>query len=502
LAIELAAARSKLLSPAALLARLGSTADLHDQTVGRPDRQRTLRDTIAWSYQLLTRDQQAVFRRLGVFAGGADLEAVQAVASFGESGTDTLDAITDLVDASLVTVSDDTGGEPRVALLRTVADFAVEALAASGDDEEARARHAEHYLGLAEILALELRTQRGMDAQDRLLTETDNFRAALTWTLQPDAAIPPPPARARIGLRLCAQLGPLWTLQVYVPGFRRWSLRALDLDSGADTPERAAVLIAEAGWRDTPAGEPRSRALLDEALSISRRLNDLAGMARALAELAEEHMRAGQLDEAGELARESVALAQDSGDDLQLALSTHVHGRVATAQGEYDTAVDLLEQAQDLDRQRGDQLGVTWGEIAVAEVLATSGRAREAANRLHRVAADVLKMSNHVLSANTLATYAVTFSALGEAERAARLLGAHWAHWASIGEPVDTQSPEEEAWLQQSGISAARDTLNDKLWEEALRTGATYTLEEALADARQAGVTTAQSTVNASVEHR
>jgi tetratricopeptide (TPR) repeat protein len=333
-----------------------------------------------------------------------------------------------------------------------------------------------------------LRTHGGMDAQDWLLTETDNFRAALTWTLQPDAATPPPPAQARIGLRLCAQLGPLWTLHTFVPEFRQWSQRALDLDSGADTPERAAVLIAQSGWWDTP-GDSRSLTPAEEALGISRRLNDLAGMALALAELAEQHLRAGALDKAAKLAEESVALAQDSGDDPQLAYSSHVHGRVAAARAEFGLAVELFERAQNLDRQRGNERGVIWGEVAIADALAASGRAGEAANRLNRVAADVLKMSSHVLSANTLATYAQTCAALGQAERATRLLGAHWALWAAIGEPVDTQSPEEQAWLQRSGLNAARNTLGDKRWEEALRTGANHNLEEALADARQANIT-------------
>jgi tetratricopeptide (TPR) repeat protein len=498
LAIELAAARSKLLSPAALLTRLGSASDLHDHTVGRPARQRTLRDTIGWSYRLLAPDQQVVFQRLGVFLGGVDLEAVQAVTSSGAGAGDALDAISDLVDASLVTVSEGAGGEPRFALFQTVAEFALEALAAAGDEEETRARHAEYFLLLAERLVPELRTHRGMDAQSRLLAETDNFRAALTWTLQPDAATPPPPALARIGLRLCAQLATFWTFHTYLPELRRWTQRALELDSGADTPERAAVLVAQSSWWDAP-GDPGSRALLEEALGISRHLNDPVGIALALADLAEHHMRASELDEAAKLVSESVALAEESGDSRQLAYSLLMRGRVATEQGGFDLAVELFERAQDLDRRRGQEPGVLLGDVAIAQALAASGRAGEAAYRLHRVAADILKLSNPVLSANALAAYAQTCAALGEAERAARLLGAHWALWAALGEPIDSQSSEEQAWLQRSGITAARDTLDKELWDQALQTGASYTLEEAFADACQANIGTAQPSDTASV---
>jgi tetratricopeptide (TPR) repeat protein len=253
------------------------------------------------------------------------------------------------------------------------------------------------------------------------------------------------------------------------------------------------------GWRDTP-GDPRSQALLEQALAINRRLNDLAGTALALAELAAQHMRAGDLDKAAEFSEESVAVAKASGDSPQLAYSSHRHGLVALAQGLFGLARELFDRAQDLDRQRGDQFAVIWGDVAIAEALASSGRAQEAANRLHRVPAEVLK-SNNVLSANTLAAYAVTCAALGEAERAARLVGAYRALWAAIGEPIDPESPEEKAWLQQSGIAAARDTLDQGLWEQALQLGANYTLEEGLAHARQANTTTAQPPVNASDEH-
>jgi len=502
LAIELAAARVRVLTPKALLARLDNALDIASGNQAH-SRQKTLRATIAWSYDLLGAKQQGFFRRLGVFAGGADLDAITAITAvtadiFGDA--DSLDLVGELDDASLAIITEGDDGEPRLALLQTVADFALDALAAAGDEEEARARHAEYFLLLAERLVSELRTNRGMAAQNRLLTETDNFRAALDWTLQPKAVTPPSAAQARMGLRLCAKLGWLWTVHTYLPEVRRWTQRALDLDSGADTPERARVLLAQSGWWDAPA-DPRSQALLEQALGICRRLNDPAGIALALADLADQHIRAGRLDKAAEFAKESVVLAQVSGDSPQLAHSIHVHGRVATEQREFGLAVELFERAQDLNRQRGEEAGVIWGDVAIAKTLATSGRAGEAANRLHRVAADVLKWSNPLLSGDTLAAYAHTCAALGEAERAARLLGAHWALWAAIGEPVNKQSPEEQAWLEESGITAARDTLDEDLWEEALETGAHYTLEEAFADARQANIRTAQPPGTAIVEN-
>ena len=155
LAIELAAARAKLLTPHAILSRLDRSLELGGTELERPTRQRTLRQTIAWSFDLLTPEQQRFFSQLGVFGGSCDLDALTVVT---EPTTDPLDAIAELVDVSLVRVLDDLGGEPRIDLLQTVRAFARERLEASGVWESTARRHAQHYLALVEELAPRLRS--------------------------------------------------------------------------------------------------------------------------------------------------------------------------------------------------------------------------------------------------------------------------------------------------------------------------------------------------------
>ena len=252
LAIELAAARIRLLAPRALLARLGHSMDLAAADVGQPSRQQTLRNAIAWSYDLLTPDLAEAFRRAGVFAGGCDLDALAAVAAVAApehgpgaqgiqgAGADPLDLAAGLLDVSLVTVTDGADGEPRVGMLETIREYALERLERAGDLDDTRRRHAAHYAGVAERADEQLRGSgpTHLAALDRLEAEHDNLRAALTWSLQTPAAGPAPADRERAatGLRLAQALAYFWYRHGHAIEGRRWLERAIDLaaeDGGA-----------------------------------------------------------------------------------------------------------------------------------------------------------------------------------------------------------------------------------------------------------------------------
>jgi len=210
----------------------------------------------------------------------------------------------------------------------------------------------------------------------------------------------------------------------------------------------------------------------------------MGGICDALTEMGDLNRRTGDISIAADLIEQSIVLARQLGDDLRLAWSVFALGRVETERGNYAPAIKLYEQAQVLARQRGDECQVLELQIWLVVNLASSGRAPEAAIRIHSISTDVLRISNQSLSSNMLAAHAVVCAALGDAERAARLLGAHWAHYAKTGMPVEPIG--EEAWLQRTGLATARDTLGRQSWERALNVGAGYTLEEALADAEQA----------------
>jgi predicted ATPase len=182
LAIELAASRARLLAPGAMLARLGSTLALAAPGAGRPSRQQTLRAAIGWSYDLLAPFSAAVLARMGVFAGGCDLDALAAVAGPGDGqpgGADPLQLAEELMDVSLVTVSEDADGEPRVGMLETIRQCALERLAETGEAEDTRRRHAEHYAAFAEGAREQLVGPAQFATLDRLEADYDNLGGSL-----------------------------------------------------------------------------------------------------------------------------------------------------------------------------------------------------------------------------------------------------------------------------------------------------------------------------------
>ena len=488
LAVELAAARSKLLSPAALLERLGSTIDLAGYVIGRPARQQTLRDTIDWSYELLPTPLRAVLRRLGVFAGGADLAAVGAVAITNtDEGEDPLDAIAALMDVSLVGVGEGPDGEPRITLLQTIADFALDRLIADAEIDDARDGHARHYLKLAEMLAPQLWTGSQWSARQRLQIETDNFRSALTWTLEPDSPTLPPPNRAHIGLLLCAALAPYWEFHDgYVPESRRWHQRAIQANGGSGSRANSTVLVALAAALDGAPLRPQRLKLLDQALAISRDLKDHGGICEALTETAYQQHLAGNLSTATELLEQSITLAHESQDSRRLAVSLFHQGRVEMTRDNPADARESFEQARDLARQRGDETAVVSAELFIGECLAQSGQVPQAYHHLVGLTPHVVKLSNNLLTVNLLAAYAHVCAVAGDVERAARLLGANWAHVEKTGTDIEDES--EEAWLKQTGLAAVRDTLGDQKWQQSISIGRAYTLDDALIDAKQARI--------------
>src|SRR6185312_7408437 len=260
LAIELAASRAKLLTPKALLARLGDSLTLAVTDTGRPQRQQALRDTIAWSYDLLAPALAAAFRRMGVFAGGANLDALAAVAAVGLPGggdaaeSDPLELAAELQDLSLITVTEGPDGEPRVGMLETIRDYALERLAEAGELDEARRRHAQHYAALAEWAHERYGGPQQLAALDRLEAEQANLRAALTWSLDTPAEDPAERAeQAAIGLWLARELAFFWYDHGHAIEGRRWLERATELapdDAGAPLARAVhglAVLLAQQG---------------------------------------------------------------------------------------------------------------------------------------------------------------------------------------------------------------------------------------------------------------
>ena len=360
LAIELAAARVRVLSPEALLARLayrlrlltGGARDL-------PERQRTLRDTIAWSDGLLDEESRLLFRRLAIFAGGWDLAAAEAV-SAPESG-DVLDGLTLLVDHSLVRQETDSGGDSRYTMLETIREYALEHLIASGEEEATRQRHAAHYLALAEATDPALFGRDHGARLDQLERELDNFRSALGWFVER--------GNAEQALRLASALGYLWIVRGYVGEGRERLASALALAHRLGLPPSLALawaLHTAAHLAQRQADYVAARPLGIDALALFRELGDEHGVVKVLGVLAYGEFQQGNYVTARAHYHESLDLARRIGDDTGIALAlvnlgniAHDEGDIATARRIYEECLPLFERLGDVQRvaRNHEQLG-------------------------------------------------------------------------------------------------------------------------------------------------
>ena len=477
LALELAAAQLKVLSPASLLARMQSPMGLRSSTLGRPARQQTLHDAIAWSYELLATTQQQVFRRLGVFAGGFSLDAVDSVALSVE-GTDPLDVVLDLVDASLVAVGEDRLGQPRFRLLQTVRSFALEELEHSDDVEATRWRHAEHCRGLAQRLETVRATDLTNEARQQLRVEIENVREVLTWALRPDSATPPSEEQARLGLRISALMANLWFVDNLMSEGRRWLDRALELDLAEQpTWERATALrwLAEFhGWKVADV-----RPALEESLAIARQLGDQGLECDALIAVGRLEMAQRNFESARELLDQAAALARSLNDRGRMGWSCWFRGWLESDAGQHEAALVLLEDAREQARERGDELGLLMAEAWCVDCLALLGRIDEAKTRLQQIVRDAPEIDNPLWSINALYIGAHICARLEDDERATRLFGAHIGQEAAGGTQID---PAADPQLEESGLTSVRARLGESRWEQALAIGRKYTLSEAFTE--------------------
>jgi len=366
LAIELAAARMKILSPGALLARLEPRLDvLTDGPRDAPERHRTLRAALAWSYDLLPDHERAVFRRLCVFAGGCTLEAAEVVcAAFGTAGRGhTLAALAALVDKSLLPPPvEAVGGTMRFWPLETVRAYGLERLGEVGEEARTAEAHAAYYAALAEQAEAEL---AGPDQQEwlgRLEREHPNLRAALRWS-RDSGAMPDQ------GLRMAAALWRFWWVRGHLGEGRDW-LEGL-LATGAGDPavrikalKGAGVLAAQQGAYE------RATTLHQASLDLAREIGDRAGVAAALNNLGMVASRRGQYARAATLYEQSLALQRALDNSWAVTIALNNLGTATLHQGNPDGATVLYEQSLALAQRRDDQ----WGIAAALNNLGIAAR--------------------------------------------------------------------------------------------------------------------------------
>ncbi len=352
LAIELAAARIKLLSPSAMLARLESCLNL--LTGGArdlPTRQQTLRGTVDWSYGLLNPAEQTLFRRLSVFTGGCTLEAVEAVCdTAGDLGLDVLDGMASMVDKSLAQQME-AAGETRFVMLTTIREYALERLAASDDVAATRRSHSAYYLVIAEEGALEAAAHP--EWLDRFEVEHDNFRAALEYLIKT--------ADADWGLRLGTALFHFWETREYLTEGRSRIARLLALEGAAARPKlRSRLLFSAAVLAGEQGDYTSAQQLLEESIETCVELHDNRGVAVALNALAVNARDRGELATSSLLLERCVAIWRDEGDLADVARALSNLANVTKLQGEAARAASLYDECLALFRKIGDVAGIAW----------------------------------------------------------------------------------------------------------------------------------------------
>lgn len=366
LAIELAAARIRLLSPQAILSRLenrlklltGGPRDL-------PPRQRTLRTTIDWSHDLLGADEQALLRRLSVFVGGCTLGAAEAVcADVGELDLDLFDGVTSLVDKNLLVQNEGEDEEPRFTMFETIREYGLDRLERSGEAKETRRAHAEYYLGLAEEGEPKLNGPEKEVWLDPLEEEHDNLRTALEWFKQSE--------EIEEELRLAGALGWFWSVRGYLSEGREWLEGVLKRGIGASAARRAKALLGAGNLARDQGDYERAVTLLEESLNLFRDIGDQSGMARAYYDIGWAYYRQDQLEEARKHFTISLEMGQESGDSLLLARTGLGLGLIDWRTGQIEEARIRFEESQHIfsdfgDRRREAQavgnLGVIYYQI-------------------------------------------------------------------------------------------------------------------------------------------
>jgi len=437
LAIELAAARVKLLPPRALLARLSPRLQL--LTGGPrslPVRQQTLRSTIQWSYDLLGPKEQALFHLLSVFVDGWTLLAAEALCQeIGQADLDVLNSLSALLDNSLIQSSEEGAEEPRFLLLQTVREFGLERLTASGELERARVAHAHYFLALAEQAEPELDGPNQAMWLARLEHEHDNLREALEWALErvrdEQAA-----ERREIGMGLGAALKEFWMILGHYREARTFLERALAVSEGTRTSLRARVLRAIASVADCQGDIDRIEVVAKQSLALSRELEDTCGIAESLGSLAAAAWLRGKIVEAVSLHEEQVRLLRQVGEPGEVAEALFPLAEHVSTHGEYARGQALFEEALALFRQAGNELWVGGTLVhSAAWLWFTLGDLATMRQRFQQGQALITRVGDRAWSAECLWVAALLALSEGEPERASGLAQASLSIYREMGDP-------------------------------------------------------------------
>jgi predicted ATPase/DNA-binding SARP family transcriptional activator len=466
LALELAAARVKLLAPGELLARLDRRLDLPSRRRDTAERHRTLRATLDWSFELLPGGERALFARLAVFAGGAAVDAAAEVCA--ASDLDVEDGLASLLDKSLVRRAEDGSGGPRLVLLDTIHDYAHERLERSDDEDAVRRRHADWFLALAERAEPELWGADQPAWLERLALEGENLRAALRFWADSGGA--------EELLRMATALRRFWAIRGHLAEGLDWLEQAVDArpeqrDPLALRALSGAVLLAQ------QRGEyERARGYAERQLRQSRARGEWRDVARSLNDLATVLAEQGEFERARSLHAESAAIFRDHGDRHGLASSLVNLGDLDLILGDHARAAAASREGLELFRTLGDPraIAIALSNLGCAELAA--GRVDEAVPPLRESLEVSAELGDAGGVAYTLDGLAAVAAAREDWERAARLTGAAEGLREVSG---STLEPAEEA-LRRRTLELLADALPGESLAHAAAEGRSLELAAAV----------------------
>jgi predicted ATPase/class 3 adenylate cyclase len=518
LAIELGAARVRILSPQALLGRLSQRlALLTGGARDAPARQRTLRDTIEWSYGLLDASEQRLLARLSVFLGGRTIEAAEAVCDplTTELDMPVFDGVASLVEKSLLRQDEGPCGEPRFLMLETIREYALDRLEEGGEGDLLRRRHALYFVALAEEAEPEILGADQIPWLERLEAERDNFRAALGWLLER--------GETELALRLISSLRRAWVARGLVSETQKWLEAAFepsaavapqveakaryglgrvalvqgDYDDAIPLLERSARLfrelreaeglvfsLADLGFIATAQGRHEdARRFADDSLAEAKAAGNERTIAAALHSLACTRLDAGEYGEARSLFEQSLALRRNLGDKRNIANSLGYLGSVALLEGDYDEATALLDESLALGRDLGNLLIVSAALANESLVALAAGHAGRAATLCGEGLALAHELGDKRTTVECLHALAGIASVQGEPIRAALLSGAAESVHAAIKAPP---SPAERM-VSERFLPIARAAVDEESFSDSWAQGWRMSYDAAVAYALENG---------------
>ena len=498
LAIELAAARIRILSPAAILGRLeNSLGLLTGGALDLPKRQQTMRGAVDWSYDLLDESEKSLFRRLAVFAGGLRIEAAEEVGAWqkAEGGKEpdsvdeklflptaygrlptVLDGITSLIDKSLLIQKEQPDGEARFRMLEVVRDFALESLDTAGETQAVRRIHAEHFIAFAERAEPFVQAAQSAEWLDRLEEEHDNLRAAMRWSLDNDPSM---------AVRLAVALRNFWLLHSHLSEGYAWLKAASEHSGRLSAPLRFKLMNGlglVARWRGDY--ETAGNAYAD-GLAAGKEADDKQGIALSSRGLGLVAMQQGDIPASKEYFESGLKISRELNDKFGIALSLSFLGDLARTEGNSSAARPIFEEALKLFRELDNKSAISDTLNNLGAAALGDGDPQAAAKHFAEALQTAGELGNKITISCSLDGFGAIAAARGGFDLAARLSGAAKNLRESIGYKIE---PAERVF-RDAYLSKVQESMEKDSFEAEQEGGRNMLLEDACAEALQSIVT-------------